>query len=117
MDNKGDISKILKRLERLEKQVFGAEASTTRLCVPRAAKKQDFKASSYSGPAGGVRLLIEESFFSRKQGLAEVRSALATKEYVYRDSAIQTALNRMTGKEGPLVSMKEGGRKVYALRK
>jgi hypothetical protein len=59
--------KIIKRLERLEKAVFGS----------REKQIQDAKERRFSGPSGGVRLLVSRNFFNAKRILGDVKKALA----------------------------------------
>ena len=98
---------ILSRLVRLEKAIFDEEMKK----LP-SLKKQDF-----SGPSGGVRLLISRGFFKVKRYLGDVRKALAKEGYHYGAAQIQTAMNRLSRRDGPLVASKVGGKKVYVGRK
>jgi hypothetical protein len=102
-----DIAKLDQRITRLEKAVFGSGR------IP-AKKKAD---KGFKGATGGVRFVISKGFFKRKQGLAEVRKALSGNGYHYSKQAVHAALNNLTSKGGPLVSLQEGGRKVYVERK
>jgi hypothetical protein len=105
MDNK--TLTIEQRLARLEKAVFGAK---DKQALTKPAK-------GFKGATGGVRFLISEGFFKKKQGLSEVRTALSSNGYHYSKQAVHGALNNLTSKGGPLVSLEEAGRKVYAERK
>ena len=98
------------RLARLEKAVFGRKGKTK-------PSSTGANASNFSGPTGGVRLLISKRFLKKKQGLSDVRAALAEKEYHYSRQAVHAALNSLAVKGGPLVSLQEGGRTVYVERK
>lgn len=98
---------ILSRLDRLEKVVLGGKKKR-----PPNKEKQDF-----SGPAGGVRLLVSQGFFKVKRQLGEVRKALGKDDYHYGPQQVHTALNRLSKRDGPLVASKEGGKKVYVNRK
>jgi hypothetical protein len=101
-----DIDEVHARISRLEAAVFGS-----------ADSKPAFQARSFSGPSGGVRLLLEQGFFVTKRSLADVRAALDKAGYQYGAAQVQTALNRMAVRNGPLVTHVEGGRKHYARRK
>jgi hypothetical protein len=101
------IREILARLARLEAAVFG---------------KKERKASSeqkenFSGPTGGVRLLISKNFFRSKRNLGEVRTELTKHEYHYSAQAVHEALKRLSGKDGSLVALMEGKTKLYVKRK
>jgi hypothetical protein len=99
--------KIIKRLERLEKAVFGKEGKSHHKSDP----------SIFKGATGGARLLLSKDFFNKKKTLAEVRSALAKNDYHYSAQAVQMALSRLSSRTGPLATLKEGGLKVYVKRK
>jgi hypothetical protein len=98
---------VILRLERLEKAVFGDGKRPQRI-----RKHEDF-----SGPTGGVRLLLSKEYFRAKRSLGDVRDALARNDYHYRAAPIQTALNRLSKRTGPLAASKEGGKKLYVKRK
>ncbi len=101
---------IEQRLARLEEAVFGRKGG------PKDGRAET-KASDFAGATGGIRFLISKGFFKKKQGLAEVRTALSDNGYHYSRQAAHVALNNLTPKGGPLVSLQEGGRKVYVERK
>lgn len=96
-----------KRLDRLEKAVFGTK--------PKPAPKTSTE--KFSGASGGVRFLISKNFFSTKKTLGETRSALAENGYHYSVQAVEVALKRRTSRKGPLIVLKEGGKNVYVIRK
>jgi hypothetical protein len=98
---------IEQRLTRLEKAVFAGKE--------KPAKKK--AAKDFGGATGGIRFLISKNAFKKKRGLAEVRTALSDEGYHYSRQAVHIALNNLASKGGPLVSLQEGGRKVYVERK
>lgn len=104
--------KILKnfdmRLTRLEEAVFKKTSPSS-----GTSKKAD----NFSGPSGGLRYLLSRGFFSEKRFLADVRNALAKNGYHYSVQAAQTSLNRFSKPGGPLVTIKQDGKKVYVVRK
>jgi hypothetical protein len=104
-----EIINILKRIEKLETAVFGSATKVKKL----AAKDK----SGYEGPTGGIRLLIDKGFFDAKRTLADVRARLAENGYHYSIQAAQTGLNRLSKTGGPIVALKEGGKKAYVKRK
>jgi hypothetical protein len=106
--NDHDSRKIIRRLERLEKAVFGSGRKRVR----DAAKEQGF-----TGPSGGVRLLISKNFFKTKRNLGDVRKALGENDYHYGSAQVQTSLNRLSTRAGPLAASTEGGKKFYVRRK
>jgi len=101
------INEILKRLGRLEKAVFTSGAK-------KAVKPEN---EQFAGPSGGIKLLISNGFFKAKRNLAQVKDALAKEDYHYTSAPVQTALNRLSIRTGPLAASKEGGNKVYVKRK
>jgi hypothetical protein len=106
MDEK-KIRKLEQRIARLEKAVLAGRG--------HQAQKQPVK--GFTGATGGVRFLLSKGFFKKKHGLKDVRTALAKNGYHYSRQAAHVALNNLTAKGGPLVSLQEGGRKVYVERK
>ena len=105
--NGGTVKEILMRLDRLEKALFG----NVRGKVAKPEKQ------NFSGPAGGIRLLVSRRFFKMKRSLGDVRKALVKDDYHYGAAQVQTAMNRLSKRNGPLVASKEGGNKVYVDRK
>lgn len=101
------IRTLEQRTARLDSAMFGGGRKT--------AEKKAVK--DFTGATGGIRFLISKRFFKNKQGLAEVRTALSDNGYHYSRQAAHVALNNLTAKGGPLVSLQEGGRKVYVERK
>jgi hypothetical protein len=99
------IDKIVKRLEKLEKAVFGNGG--------KAPKAQ----GNFKGIAGGIRLLQSKLFFTKKHTAVGVKTELEKHGYNYQIAAVQTALNRASVKNGPLTAFRENGVKVYVVRK
>jgi hypothetical protein len=93
------------RLTRLEAAVFGGKGASTK------ARHAEV------GPTGGLRTLITQGFFKSKRNLADSRAALEKNDYHYSAQAVDMALKRLSKRDGPLVSFKEGGKKLYAKRK
>lgn len=98
---------IEQRLDRLERAIF----STKRERKPKSVS------TDFTGPSGGARLLISQGFFKSKRSVADVRKAFEKNDYHYLGAVIQTTLNRLSTRTGPLASFKEGGKKVYVKRK
>jgi hypothetical protein len=101
---------ILLRLEKLEQIVFGAQPANTQRSNKVA--KEEFK-----GATGGLRLLTTKGFFNQRRFFSEIETELRKQGYHYSKQAIQTPLNRLSSSNGPLVGLKEKGKKVYAKRK
>ncbi|SRR6266498_3771459 len=110
--SESEIKKIEERLKRLEAAVFGSRKVVAERAKTRGSSTQDF-----SGATGGIRFLLSKGFFKQKRGLAEIRSALSKNGYHYSRQAAHQALGNLTQKGGPLVSLTERGRKLYADRK
>ena len=102
------IQKIERRIARLEEAVFGG---SRRRSIPAARN------TNTSGPAGGVRTLVEMGFFKSKRNLGDVRTELGKHDYHYGTQAIDTALRRLSKKNGPLVIVKQKGTNFYVKRK
>ena len=105
--NDKNLTGINRRLKRLEDAVFGASKKSSRKPLQ----------ADYSGPTGGVRFLISKGTFKNKLSLGDVRAALEKNDYHYSAQAVHIALNRLAGKGGPLVVLKENGKKLYVKRK
>jgi len=93
------------RLTRLETAVFSSKQ--------KPARTQ----SRETGPTAGLRALMAQGFFKSKRSLSESRAALGKQDYHYSAQAVDMALKRLAKRDGPLVSFKEGGKKLYAKRK
>ncbi len=99
-----DLSDLARRVEKLEQAVFGGGK-------PKAVKQ------SFEGATGGLRLLVTDGFFNRARYFSEIETELRKRGYLYSKQAIQTPLNWLSASRGPLVSIRDKGRKVYAKRK
>lgn len=95
------------RVEKLESAVF----ARTR----KGAAK--IESMNFRGATGGLRFLVSKGFFGRKRAFGEITEALAGHGYHYSKQAVQTPLNTLSRPSGPLVALREGGRKLYAKRK
>ena len=104
-----ELNHLIKRIERLEKAVFGE--------LKKSSEEGQLKNDQFSGPTGGVRLLISKNYFSEKRSLADTRSELAGLEYHYSSQAINKGLNSLSSNKGPLVKLKEKGNNVYVNRR
>lgn len=98
---------IYARLEKVE-ALLGGEKYT---------KVIEGKVQNFSGAKGGALLLISKGFFSKKRNAPEIKAELDKLEYFYNIQVVQTALNRLSGKKGPLIAMGGKGKKVYVKRK
>ena len=100
---------VQRRLAALEDAVFGG--------INEGANLRGAGTTDYSGPAGAVLFLIKQQFFDQRRPLGQVREEATNHGYVYSGQAFSMALMRLSQKDGPLVVIKEGGRKLYARRK
>jgi hypothetical protein len=101
-----ELKDIRTRIKQLERAVFvkgGFKKST---------KTQDFK-----GATGGMHFLISKGYFRSKRLFTTIVTELRTRGYLYSKQAFQNALTRLSRADGPLVTLKESGKKVYAERK
>lgn len=106
--NEKIVKDIIARLNKIEKAVFSNGPPRTQ--VPKKEKE-------FVGATGGIRFLISKGFLDTKRNLSDIRKVLEKNSYNYSIQAAQSALNRLSKPGGPLVSLKEGGKKVYVKRK
>jgi hypothetical protein len=99
------LADLVTRIEALERAVLGHKPK-------RSAVMNNFK-----GATGGLRLLLSKGYFDRRRRFSEIEKELNSHGYHYSKQAIQTPLNRLSLQSGPLVGLKEKGRKVYVKRK
>lgn len=102
---------ILARIKRLEQAVFAKKKVVKNLNSTIQGNK------SFKGAKGGCELLIDKNFFSKKRTAYQVREKLVSLDYHYSIQVVQTTLNRLSTKTGPLLSFKESGNKYYVIRK
>lgn len=113
MKDQQDYNSIIKRLDRLEKRVF-EDGSKQKL---QGGQKRSPK-SDFSGPTGGLRFLVSRNFFKTKKSFVEIRAELEKHGYhLYSPQAVDTGLRRLSKLKGPLVALKQGGKKFYGERK
>lgn len=108
--NEKMVKDILIRLDKLEQVVFASKS-------PKSRKNTGTTSEDYKGATGGIRLLITEGFFDGKRLFKDVRSKLTEKGYHYSRQAVQSGLNNLSKKGGPLVALEEKDGKKYAQRK
>src|SRR5262249_50189220 len=104
MKNDNAMIDLLRRVEKLERAVFGD-------------RKSKVVKSNFKGASGGLRLLLSKGFFDRRRFFSEIEGELQRQGYHYSKQAIQTPLNRFSARGGLLVGLKREGKKVYAKRK
>jgi hypothetical protein len=96
------------RLKRLEDAVFQRK---------RSSPTTSGRSENFGGPSGGLRYLFAKRFFSEKRYFADVRKALEKNGYHYSAQAAQMALTRLSKPGGPLVALRQNGKKVYVARR
>jgi len=102
-------SKIVNRLDKLEKAVFSEETQ-----VGKKTKKQ----KKYSGLTGGIQMLIDNNFFDIPKGVPTIASELKREAYHYPTESIRTALSRdFTKKNRVLTRIVEKNKYKYVVRK
>jgi hypothetical protein len=107
-----DLKQLEQRLVALERVVFGST-----VLAARVNDSREMTAGS-RGPTEGVRELISGGFFRmKKRSLREVRAAMEERGFVYSAQAIDIALTRNAKRNGTLVLLREGGRKIYSERR
>lgn len=108
MNIEKEITELRSRVEKLER-ALNPKSNAKIAATPI---KDEFK-----GATGGVRLLISKGYFRTRRLFSDVTAELKSEGYLYSKQAFQEALNRLARHGGPLVTIKEGGNKVYAERK
>ena len=106
-----DLEDLLRRVEALERAVLGGGKEK------KAKVASSPKAGNFGGATGGVRFIFSEGFFDRRQVFAAIEKKLQDNGYHYSKQAIHMALTRLSAKGGPLVALKDKGKKVYVKRK
>lgn len=101
------LRQIIDRIERLEKAIFISKRKTA----------PTIQAKDFGGLKGGLHLLISRGFFKTKKTLSDTKQELEKHGYHYSAPAVQTTLNRLSRRTGPLTTFREGGKKVYIKRK
>lgn len=123
MNTAEKIKSILDTLEDHESRIKLIEKnlSVTRTPVgqnrTQKPKSDTPKEDNYSGPSGGIRLLLDKGFFENKKGFSSIREELKSNNYHYPRQSVNSALTRLSIKSGPLVVLRESGRKIYVERK
>lgn len=109
MTEKEQIKNILLRLGKLEKELLPVKKQT--------AKAGDKKPEGFTGPKGGILLLISKGHLNKRRTAPDVKKELQKNDYDYRIQVVQTALNRLSKNKGPLTALTESGKKSYVKRK
>lgn len=109
------LQKILAKLDIFEKRLSAIEDAVFK--SPKGRDHQEGKKKEYTGPTGGVRVLLDHQFFKSKHTLADVRLELNKHGYYYSRQAIHESLKTLSKMNGPLVSLNEGKGKIYIERK
>lgn len=104
--------------EEINKDIYvRLEKVETLLGGKKYAKAKEDKHDNFSGAKGGVLFLISKGFFSQKRNAPETKAELDKLEYFYNIQVVQTTINRLSSKTGPLITMDEKGKKIYVKRK
>ncbi len=101
------VKNIMTRLKKLEEAVFSKNKEA----------KPEKQVKDFSGAKGGILKLLSKDFFKTKKSASEAKKALEDDEYHYSIQVVQTALNRLSKKDGPTVSFMHNGKKTYVKRK
>lgn len=109
MDEK-TLKDIITRLDKLENYVFGEKTF-------KSSNSSKIDKKQFTGPTGGVKFLITESFFREKKDFASIRKELEKDSYYYSRQAVNEALKGLSKPRGPLIVLKDGGKKLYVERK
>lgn len=107
MNDSNQIKDILSRIVKLEKAVFATGG--------KQSSKASVKPDNFTGPKGGILLLLTKGYFSTPRFATDVKEALVKHNYHYTIQAVQVALLRLCKTE--LVVIKVDGKKAYVKRK
>lgn len=105
---KNDFVDIVERVEKLEKSVFGQ--NKLKIKISNVEK-------NFTGPSGGSLVLIKDGFLKQRKTTNDVLAELEKRGFIYKRQVVQTALNRLSNKNGPLVKIEEKDGIVYVERK
>lgn len=108
------LQESLQRLDDHEKRIRALEGDVDTALHKKPSRNRQ---GNYSGAIGGVRFILRNGFYKSKKNQASIRKELADKGYHYSSQAIYEALKILSKPGGPLVVLKEEGRKVYVERK
>lgn len=104
------LGNLEQRIRKLEKAVF-----------PKGDKEKNKVFSRASilgkGPKVGILQIISGNFLNSRKTAVEVKDKLLEKGYDYRIQVVQTTLNRLSNRNGPLTAFKVNGKKLYVKRK
>jgi hypothetical protein len=106
---KKQIQEIIKRIDKIEKVLSIRDNKR----LSPAGKVE----TNFSGPKGGILLLIKRNYFNKRRAPLEVMSELEKNDYNYQLQVIRNALNRLGSAKGPLIRLSVGGKFVYVKRK
>lgn len=109
---------ILKRLDHIESRLAKLEGNDfNSIQDKKATTAKQTKGEKFKGAKGGILFLISKGYFSQRRSTLDTRGELKKNGYDYKREVVQTALNRLSKINGPLVALKESGKKVYVKRK
>lgn len=91
---KRPISSILSNLKATVAELEAALSSENGTPMPHV-KSATPTTESYSGPTGGIKMLLDQAFFKTPQSLGAVLAELRKEGYNYRKEVISTALIRL----------------------
>lgn len=109
-----NLEEIIKKLKDHENRIRALEGGSSR---SEERSDRDKKDINYSGATGGIRFLIKSGFLDTKRNQKDIRKKLTDENYHYSSQAVYEALQILSKSNGPLVVLKEKGKKVYVKRK
>ena len=106
---KQEISKIKKRLEKIENVLFSENLQVGRKTI---------KQKKYSGLAGGIQLLLDNNFLDVPKDVPTIVSELKREAFHYPTESVRAALSRdFTKKKRILTRVQENNKYKYVKRK
>jgi len=110
--NNEDLKNLDLKIRNLESRILVLESR-----ISEIKKSKEINGKVFSGPKGGILLLLNEGFYKNKKSATETQLELEKRNYFYKRQVIQTALNRLSGAKGVFVALTENNIKVYVERK
>lgn len=111
-NNEDWMKRVMERLDNLEARVSSLEKSRLTLEKTPTVKKE------FTGLSGGIRKLIQESFFDTPKSLKQIMDEMRRQMYYYSEPAVNTAVTRdFMKRKGLLTRIGKRGQWKYVLRK
>ena len=108
----GEIEELKKTIQEHEDRISQLEKKLSTETIKSKPKK-----SNYSGPTGGVRMLIDNGFLDTPKFVSEIVDEMKREGYYHDLPTIDSALRKSFLKNKTLQRIKEGNKWKYVIRK